>query len=152
MTEQEKLAVYIGQTLQIDAADPFYAQRVHDITGAWMMRANEPPPLATGWRQTVAHVMQRLDLGEPENPTQATSAINASLDTLMQAISQANQMVQTLATRDAIIKQQSNILDAFAAVLQLEQGRLYMDMVPMLQSMKNAMEGKPEPMPPFPPT
>ena len=137
MTEDEKLDVYIDQTLQMDRSDPANAMRVHDITGAWKMRASEPAPLASGWRQTVAHVMQKLDLGvltEEDTPTSATGRLDAALDTIQNAIAQANIQVQKLAMRDEIIRNQSNILDAFAMILKLEQGKLYMDMVPMLRA------------------
>jgi hypothetical protein len=138
MTEQDKLAAYMYQTLAMDESDtsPAAAQRVHDITGAWMTRASEPPELPSGWRETVRLVMQRMDLGVlPDTPTQATTQINAGLDTFIAAISQANTQVQSLAMRDEIIKNQSNILDSFDVLLKLESGKLYIDMVPMLQAL-----------------
>ncbi len=143
MTEDDKLNVYIDQTLQIDRNDPANSQRVHDITGAWKMRASEPPPLASGWRQVAAHVMQKLDLGmiDNETPSSATSRIDASIDVMRSAISQANEQVQSLALRDEIIRNHTNILDSFAMLLNLKSGSKYMDMVPMLQAL---VENKPQ--------
>lgn len=147
MTEDQKLATFIAETQKLDASDPANAQRVADMTSAWMMRAQEPPPLSTteaGWQQTVQHILQRLDLGYlAETPTQACSQIDAALDTILKAIAESNHVVQAAATRDAIIKQQSDILDAFAAVLHLQQGQLYMDMVPILIALKEKSDAVP---------
>ena len=134
MTEQDKLDVYIDQTLQIDREDPANSQRVLDITGAWKQRASEPPAIQPDWATTVREVMSHLDLGMPENPTQATSHILAALGTLNAAVAQANQQVQSLAVREDIIRQQSNVLDAVAMLVNLPNGKLYIDMVPLLQA------------------
>lgn len=146
MTEEEKFNVYIDETLQIDRNDATQAQRIHDMHGAWMMRANEPLPMPTGWKEVARHLYQRLDLGDlPESPSLATTALDSTIDMFKGAIGQANVQVQSLASRDQIIQQQSNILDAFAAVLKLEQGKLYMDMVPMLQAVvAKAEEPRPQ--------
>ena len=144
MTEDQKLTVYIDETLQIDRNDAVNSQRIHDIVGAWKMRASEPPPITTDWSVTVREVLAFLQLPMAETPTQATGQIIAMLSTLRQAVDQANVNMQGLAYRDEVIKNQSNILDAFATLLKLENGKFYMDMVPMLQAL---VEPKPVPDP-----
>jgi hypothetical protein len=129
MTEQEKLRVYFAQQ-GIDPNDAV-ADR---ITHAWMTRAQEPPPIAGDWKGTVQQILQRLDLGVPETPSQATTQIFSAMDTLRNAIEHANAAVQGLAMRDEIITNQGKVLDAFAMMLQLESGKQYMDMVPLMQA------------------
>ncbi len=133
MTEAEKLDVYIDQTLQIDRTDPANATRVHDIAGAWMQRASEPPELPSGWRQTAVDVMQYLDVEVAQTPSAATTAIRSSLQAMTEAIRQANEQVQSLAMRDEIIKNQQNVLDAMAMLLKLPPGSFYADMVTLLR-------------------
>jgi hypothetical protein len=150
MTEDQKVFNY----LESKGLDPAEAgsQRVIDISEAWMYRAQEAPPLVPAWDATVAQLYQRLDLGTPTTPEAATTVINAAIDTFANAVAEANGMVQGLAVRDEIIKQQQNVLDALAMILHLPSGSKYIDMVPMAQTMMDSVEGKPTPMPPFPPT
>jgi hypothetical protein len=150
MTEDQKVFNYL-ESKGLDPADAG-SQRVIDISEAWMYRSQlDTPPLVVAWDATVAQVMQRLDLGAPTTPEAATSSINAALDTYTNAINEANQMVQTLAVRDEIIKQQQNVLDAMAMILHLPSGSKYIDMIPMMQAMVDSVEGKPTPMPPYQP-
>ena len=139
MTEDDKLEVWLKNRHKIDLYgqhDVATAQRVHDMTDAWKARASEPSAMPSGWRQVAEHLYQRLDLGAlPDTPSLATTSLDAAIATIQSAVAQANIQVQSLATRDGIIQQQSNILDAFAAILKLESGKLYMDMVPMLQAL-----------------
>jgi hypothetical protein len=133
MTEDQKVFSYL-ESKGLDPSDAG-SQRVIDISEAWMYRSRlDAPPLVVAWDATVAQVMQRLDLGAPTTPEAATTSINAALDVFSNAINEANHMVQSLAVRDEIIKQQQNVLDAMAMVLHLPSGSKYIDMVPMLQA------------------
>jgi hypothetical protein len=141
VTEQEKLDTYLDQTLQIDRSDPAASQRVLDITGAWMYRSQEAPPVQTDWKPTVEYTLRRLNVPMTDTPSQATTAIDAGLATLDLAVQHANTQVQSLATMQEIVKNQGNILDAFAMILQLPSGALYMDMVPLLQGIVATAQG-----------
>ena len=106
------------------------------------------------WRAVVEHVMEHIGLSATmvETPTQAASLIDVSLDTLRAAVDHANTQVQMVATYSNVVVNQGKILDAFAAVLGLPQGKPYMDMVPMLRELM-AKAGMPEmqDVPPEPP-
>jgi hypothetical protein len=97
----------------------------------------DPIVLIPEWDAVVAQIMRRLDLGTLEGvtPNNASTKINTALDVFSNAINEANHMIQSLAVRDGIIKEQSNILDAFAMILHLPSGSKYIDMVPMLQAL-----------------
>lgn len=136
MTEQEKLDVYLRETLRIDVTDPINFTRVADVTAAWMVRAAEPPVLLDdNWKGVVAHTLQRMKLAMVDSPLQATSLIDGAIDTAVDAINQANHVVQASATHLTVIKNQGHILDAFAMLLQAPSGSAYMDLIPKLQAL-----------------
>jgi hypothetical protein len=87
--------------------------------------------------------MQHLHIEFVENPSQCTTLIDAALFTLADAIQQANNTMQQTAAMQEAVKNQGNILDAFAMLLGLEQGKLYMDMVPTLQAIMAKAEVPP---------
>lgn len=106
------------------------------------------------WRAVVEHVVERIGLTADmvESPSQAASLIDVSLDTLRAAVDHANTQVQMVATYSNVVVNQGKILDAFASVLGLSQGKPYMDMVPMLRDLM-VKAGAPEmqDVPPEPP-
>jgi hypothetical protein len=107
-----------------------------------------PPPTpeitkSDGWRIVVMQTMQHLHLDFVENPSQCITAIDAALFTNSEAILQANNTMQQMAAMQEVIKNQGNILDAFAMVIGLPNGSMYMDMVPILQALKEKADAVP---------
>ena len=106
------------------------------------------------WKSVAVLVVKRLGLSETmaDTPTRAASVINIALDTLEAAVRTANTQVQSAAMYGDVITNQGRVLDAFASVLGLPQGKLYSDMIPMLREIM-AKAGVPEMQdaPPQPP-